>query len=96
MRKIQEFIGLNQTITRESFVIPVDDEGRPGLPCFSQGKTPKADCLGKGDSEKGRSLDKRFTKKVTKILNTIFKPFDIYFANKILKRESFQWTFGME
>ena len=95
MKKIQDFIGVKQNITRNSFVIPEDGEGNHGLPCFAQGDE-KADCLGKGASEKGRSLDKRFSPDVTALLHGIFEPFDTFFAHKMLHRQTFDWNFGLE
>ena len=95
MKKIQDFIGVRQNITRDSFVIPEDGNGNHGLPCFSQGESG-ADCLGKGASEKGRSLDKRFSPKVTAILHALFEPFDTFFAHKMLHRQTFDWNFGLE
>ena len=95
MKKIQDFIGVSQNITRDSFVIPEDGNGNHGLPCFSQGESG-ADCLGKGASEKGRSLDKRFSPKVTAILHALFEPFDTFFAHKMLHRQTFDWNFGLE
>lgn len=96
MKKIQEFIGVAQNITRDSFIVPEDEEGNVGLPCFLESQDSKADCLGKGASEKGRSLDKRFSKEVTELLHGIFQPFDLYFAHRILHRQTFDWNFGME
>jgi len=96
MKKIQEFIGVSQNITRDSFIIPEDAEGNTGLPCFLETPESHADCLGKGASEKGRSLDKSFSKDVTELLHGIFQPFDSYFAHRVLHRQTFEWNFGME
>ena len=96
MKKIQEFLDISQNITRDSFVVPEDEEGNLGLPCFIDSPDSKADCLGKGASEKGRSLDKRFSPDVTELLHGIFQPFDSYFAHRILHRQTFDWNFGLE
>lgn len=96
MKKIQEFMGISMNITRESFVVPEDESGNLGLPCYIESSDSVADCLGKGASEKGRSLDKSFSEDVTKLLHDLFEPFDTYFAHKILHRQTFDWNFGME
>lgn len=86
LRTIQEYLGVEQYITKDNF-----QENPDGLPCFIE--HGKSDCLGSG---KGRTLDKRFNKEVTKALNALFKPFDDYFAKKVLHRNSFHWNFGIE
>ena len=96
MKKIQEFIGVSQNITRDSFIVPKDEEGNLGLPCFLESQDSEADCLGKGESEKGRSLDKSFSEDVTELLHQLFEPFDLYFAHRTLHRQTFAWNFGME
>jgi len=64
---------------------------KDGLPCFVE--KGKSDCLGSG---KGRTLDKRFNKEVTKGLHALYQPFDDYFAKKVLRRHAFPWNFGIE
>ena len=64
-----------------------------GLPCFTQDPSKPADCLGAG---KGRTMEKRFSKDVNDALHALYKPFDDYFAHKVLKRKSFNWNFGKD
>ena len=63
LKVLQNFIGVQEYITRQNFILP---PGGKGLPCFTEDKKVegKADCLGAG---KGRSLEKRFTKDVTEV-----------------------------
>lgn len=94
MKKIQNFLNIETQITRDSFVVPIDDDGNAGIPCLVE--NGEADCIGKGDSQKGRSLNKGFSQDVTEMLHELFKPFDTYFAHQVLKRQTFEWNFGLE
>ena len=89
LEEIQSFIGVKTAVTKDNFIIPND-----GLPCFKD-NNGETDCLGKGESEKGRSLNKSFSKDVTKILHSIFEPFDNYFATHVLHQKPFNWNFGL-
>jgi len=44
--------------------------------------------------DKGRTLDKKFDMDAGFALDTLFGPMDRYFAEKILRREKFNWNFG--
>lgn len=79
-------MGIEHNITQTSFQITEDR----GVPCFME--RGKEDCLGSG---KGRSLEKHFDPEVTKALHALFKPFDAYFAQRILERPQFNWSFGL-
>ena len=67
MRKIQSFLGLENEISRESFIIPKNEDGSDGTPCYIEDDQTEANCIGKGSSEKGRSLDKNFSLDVAKV-----------------------------
>jgi len=90
LKAIQQYVGVQEYITRDNFV-----QNPGGLPCFVEpGKSKEqVDCLGDG---KGRTLDKRFHKEVTLGLHKLFQPFDDYFAKKVLGRPSFGWNFGLD
>jgi len=97
MKHIQEFLGIEPQITRESFVVPTDENGNEsGIPCFIEPGETTGDCIGKGSSEKGRSLDKNFSPDVAQAMHDLFKPFDDYYVHRILKRKTFDWNFGLE
>lgn len=96
MRKIQSFLGLENEISRDSFIIPKNEDGSDGTPCYIEDDQTEANCIGKGSSEKGRSLDKNFSLDVAKMLHELFEPFDNYFAHRVLQRQSFDWRFGLE
>jgi hypothetical protein len=90
LKIIQEYVGVQTYITKDNFQFP--PEG--GLPCFSDNPKRPADCLGEG---KGRTMDKRFHQEVNDALHALFKPFDDYFAKKVLDREIFSsWDFGLK
>jgi len=59
LKAIQQYVGVQEYITKDNFV-----QNPGGLPCFVEpGKSKEqVDCLGDG---KGRTLDKRFHKEVT-------------------------------
>ena len=84
--KLQDFVGVEQRITKSSFFIPDDRD----VPCFKDDR--KEDCLGDG---KGRSFEKSFDPEVTQALHALFRPFDTYFAQRILNRTPFYWSFGL-
>ena len=67
MRKIQSFLGLENEISRDSFIIPKNEDGSDGTPCYIEDDQTEANCIGKGSSEKGRSLDKNFSLDVAKV-----------------------------
>ena len=94
MEKIQHFLNIEQQITRDSFSVPIDSDGKTGLPCFIENGWPM--CKVGTSSQKGRSFDKSFTQDVTEQLHELFNPFDEYFANEVLHREKFEWNFGLE
>lgn len=96
LKRIQSFLGIEHQITRESFIVPVDADGTSGIPCFIEPGQEEANCIGKGESEKGRSLDKKFTEDVGAALHELFRPFDEYYAHQILQRKTFDWNFGLE
>lgn len=89
LKVLQNFIGVQEFITKQNFVLP---PGGKGLPCFTEDKSKDhVDCLGEG---KGRTMEKRFSKDVNDALHALFKPFDDYFAKKILHQKPFNWNFG--
>ena len=98
LKRIQSFLGIDHEITRDRFVVPVDEDGNSGIPCFIEAGETEADanCIGKGDSEKGRSLHKSFSPDVAQMLHDLFKPFDEFYAHQILQRKTFDWNFGIE
>ena len=91
LQKIEKFVGVEQVFSEENFVIP--EGATQQLPCY-KGKS-ELDCLGKGESEKGRTINKTFSRDVTKLLHSIFSPFDNYFATHILNQNPFPWSFGL-
>jgi len=94
MKKIQAFLGIDHEITRDSFTVPIEEDGSEGVPCFIE--DDESSCIGKGDSEKGRSLHKSFSPEVSKLLHSLFDPFDEFFAHKVLGRKTFKWDFGRD
>ena len=86
MVELQDFVGVERNITERSFNISEDRD----VPCFIE--RGREDCLGSG---KGRSLEKNFDPEVTRALHALFKPFDVYFASRILERPTFHWSFGL-
>ena len=71
MRKIQSFLGLENEISRDSFIIPKNEDGSDGTPCYIEDDQTEANCIGKGSSEKGRSLDKNFSLDVAKVFKIL-------------------------
>ena len=67
MKKIQAFLGVEHEITRDDFLIPKNEDGTDGTPCFIEDENTEANCIGKGASEKGRSLDKNFSLDVAQV-----------------------------
>lgn len=87
--KLQKFLGIREHITAVNFVLDSS-----GLPCYvNNADNAEELCIG---GDKGRSLDKRFDSDVGKALYELFKPFDDYFAQKVLNREPFNWRYGLE
>ncbi|CBY08703.1 unnamed protein product [Oikopleura dioica] len=88
MIEIQKHVGLSETINESSFVF------RDGMdvPCFIDAQK-NVNCLG---GDKGRSLHKTLDLDVIRALHELYRPFDNYFSQKVLKRASWQWNYGLE
>ena len=88
LKKIQKFVGVQQYINEDNFVVPKD-----GLPCFRENVNDHPACL---KSTKGRSRNFKFPHDLTVKLHEFFRPFDQYFARQVLNRRTFEWNFGLD
>jgi hypothetical protein len=101
LEKIQDFLNIKKMITRKNFVLSKDglqcfrehakDTGNISQSPFYHFKIKEHWCVG---GDKGRTLDKKFDMDVGFALDTLFGPMDRHFAEKILRREKFNWNFG--
>jgi len=86
--QLQKFLNIREHITHDNFIMDPS-----GLPCYVQNAQNAEElCIG---GDKGRTLDKRFEPDVSEALYNLFKPFDNYFAENVLHRQSFNWTFRL-